>query len=76
LFGTGSRLGDLRRLIRQYGRNAETVFPTGPYANGENPNLPTPIPNYGTDVNLGLPTTGYTTTNPYFHGCLAGRGTA
>lgn len=29
LYGTGRRLGDLRRLIRNYGRGAETVFPTG-----------------------------------------------
>jgi len=31
LFLTGRRLGDLRRLIRNYGRNPESVFPTGPY---------------------------------------------
>jgi len=31
LYGTAHRLGDLRRLIRQYGRNAEAVFPTGAY---------------------------------------------
>ena len=29
MFGTGHRQGDLRRLIRQYGRQAEAVFPTG-----------------------------------------------
>lgn len=29
LFGTGHRQGDLRRLIRQYGRSPEAVFPTG-----------------------------------------------
>jgi len=32
LYLTGRRLGDMRRLIRNYGRSAETVFPTGPYA--------------------------------------------
>ena len=31
LFLTGHRLGDMRRLIRQYGRSAESVFPTGNY---------------------------------------------
>jgi hypothetical protein len=31
LFATGHRLGDLRRLIRQYGRDPEAVFPTGDY---------------------------------------------
>jgi len=43
LFGTGHRLGDLRRMIRQYGRGAETVFPTGTWHKGG------PI---GPDVNL------------------------
>jgi hypothetical protein len=31
LFGTAHRLGDLRRLVKQYQRGAETVFPTGTY---------------------------------------------
>lgn len=31
LFATGHRQGDLRRLIRQYGRDPEATFPTGPY---------------------------------------------
>ncbi len=31
LYGTSHRLGDLRRLVRQYARDAETVFPTGDY---------------------------------------------
>jgi hypothetical protein len=78
LFGTGTRLGDLRRLIRQYGRDQSTVFPTGPYANGNNPNLPTPLPNYGTDVNLTVPTPpgGVTITNPNYKGCLTSTKTA
>lgn len=46
LFGTGHRLGDLRRLIRQYGRGAETVFPTGTFPKGGS---------YGTDVTLPIP---------------------
>lgn len=29
LFGTGHRLGDMRRLVRQYGRDPETVYPVG-----------------------------------------------
>jgi hypothetical protein len=33
-FGRGQRLGDLRRLIRQYGRPETSVFPTGAYPNG------------------------------------------
>lgn len=42
LFATGHRLGDLRRLIRDYGRAPNTVFPvgnsvkTGPYGNDVN----------------------------------------
>lgn len=46
-YGTGHRLGDLRRLIRQYGRGAETVFPTGAYHKGGG--------RYGTRVNLPIP---------------------
>jgi hypothetical protein len=82
LFGTGTRLGDLRRLIRQYGRDPNAVFPVGPYANGNNPNLPAPIPNYGTDVDLTLPTpigldqNGSTITNPNYKGCLTSTKTA
>ncbi|MCC6318698.1 MAG: hypothetical protein IT361_13535 [Gemmatimonadaceae bacterium] len=40
---TAHRVGDLRRLIRQYSRGAETVFPSGAYFKGGT---------YGTDVNL------------------------
>jgi len=34
MFLTGRRLGDLRRLIRNYHRNPEHVFPSGPYPLG------------------------------------------
>jgi hypothetical protein len=46
LFGTAHRLGDLRRLVRQYGRDPESVFPTGNYFKGDK---------YGPDVNLPVP---------------------
>ena len=46
LFGRGYRLGDMRRLIRQYGRTADTVFPVGTWHKGGN---------YGTDVNFPVP---------------------
>ena len=46
LYLTSHRLGDMRRLIRQYSRAAESVFPTGPYFKGGN---------YGTDVNTPVP---------------------
>jgi hypothetical protein len=53
-FSRGQRLGDMRRLIRQYGRTAATVFPTGThYRGGE----------YGTDVNIPLTTEELTNTN-------------
>ena len=49
LFLTAHRLGDMRRLIRQYSRGAETVFPTGSYfSNGR-----TTI--YGTDTSFPIP---------------------
>ena len=33
-FGRGQRLGDLRRLIREYNRTAAQVFPTGQHYKG------------------------------------------
>jgi hypothetical protein len=45
MFLTGHRLGDMRRLIRQYGRGAETVFPTGNYQGAAGGVI-------GTDVNF------------------------
>ncbi len=64
LFATGHRLGDMRRLIRQYGRDAETVFPTGDYYKGGL--------TYGVDVNLPLPRreTNNPNVNPDGDGCL------
>jgi hypothetical protein len=46
LFGTGHRLGDLRRLVRQYGRPVTSVYPSGAYVKGGD---------YGTDVNFPIP---------------------
>ena len=34
LWLTGHRLGDLRRLVRQYSRPADVVYPVGPYPGG------------------------------------------
>lgn len=59
LYGTGHRLGDLRRLVRQYGRNQASVFPTGAYFKGGS---------YGTDVNLPIPQEEQ--NNPNFDQCL------
>ena len=63
LWFTAHRLGDLRRLIRQYGRNAEAVFPTGPFLHSGSVSG-----SYGTDVNIILPN--QEKNNPNFTGCL------
>jgi hypothetical protein len=44
-FSRGQRLGDLRRLVRQYGRSAGSVFPEGAHYKGST---------YGADVNFPL----------------------
>jgi hypothetical protein len=46
LFLSSHRLGDLRRLVSQYGRAVNTVFPNGPYFKGGT---------YGSDVNAPVP---------------------
>jgi hypothetical protein len=60
LFATSHRLGDMRRLVRQYGRDAESVFPTGNY---HKDGL-----KFGTDVNFLVPAP--ERNNPKFTGCL------
>jgi starch-binding outer membrane protein, SusD/RagB family len=57
-YSRGQRLGDLRRLIRQYGRTQDNVFPTGTFFKGGN---------YGTDVNF--PVHVDEQNNPEFKGC-------
>lgn len=59
LFATGHRLGDLRRLIRQYNRTEDGVFPTGLHFKGGL---------YGDDVNLPVPFS--ERNNPNFTGCI------
>ena len=58
-FGRGQRLGDLRRLIRQYGRTQDNVFPSGVYFKGGV---------YGSDVNFPVPDG--EKINPAFTGCI------
>ena len=53
------RLGDLRRLIRQYDRAENTVFPSGEYHKGGE---------YGSDVNF--PVSSDERNNPKFTGCI------
>ena len=57
-FSRGQRLGDMRRLIKQYGRTEATVFPQGVHYKGGS---------YGKDVNL--PVVQAETNNPEFKGC-------
>lgn len=45
-FSRGFRVGDMRRLVRQYGRAANAVFPTGDWHKGGQ---------YGEDVTIPLP---------------------
>ncbi|MDQ3606552.1 MAG: hypothetical protein M3418_10280 [Gemmatimonadota bacterium] len=67
LYATANRLSDLRRLVRQYGRNTEAVFPTGVYFR---PGLDGPRQDgvYGTDVNF--PITFDEQNNPQFQQCI------
>ena len=58
-FGRGQRMSDLRRLIRQYGRTQDNVFPSGVYFKGGT---------YGTDVNFPVPDAEL--LNPNFTGCI------
>lgn len=58
-FGRGQRLPDLRRLVRQYGRTDDQVFPTGNYFKGGK---------YGTDENFPVPSSEQ--VNPLFTSCL------
>ena len=58
-FARGQRLGDLRRLVRQYGRAPTSVFPEGIHFKAGN---------FGSDVNLPVVTDEQ--NNPNFTGCL------
>jgi hypothetical protein len=57
-FGRGQRLGDMRRLIKQYGRTEANTFPQGVHYKGGS---------YGKDVNLPVVTD--ERNNPNFKGC-------
>lgn len=59
MYLTSHRLGDMRRLVRQYNRGTETVFPTGTFFKGGS---------YGPDVNMPVPKV--EENNPNFHGCI------
>jgi hypothetical protein len=59
MWGTSHRLGDMRRLVRQYSRSQSTVFPVGDYHKGGE---------YGSDVNF--PVSSDERNNPNFTGCI------
>ena len=58
-FSRGQRLGDMRRLVRQYGRAVTDVFPVGIHYKGGD---------YGADVNFPIVTD--ERNNPLFKGCI------
>ncbi|HLA91893.1 MAG TPA: hypothetical protein VJL28_15810 [Gemmatimonadaceae bacterium] len=62
-FGRGQRVSDLRRLMRQYGRAEDQVWPTGVYSFGG-----TSAGTYGDDVNFPVPDGEL--INPEFKGCM------
>lgn len=57
MFATGHRLGDLRRLMRQYGRAENAVYPNGTYFKGS-------PATYGNNTELPMPFS--ETNNPNF----------
>lgn len=60
LWLTGHRLGDMRRLVRQYGRSASDVYPTGEYFKAQ-------YGTYGDQVVFPIPFE--ETNNPNFETC-------
>jgi hypothetical protein len=60
-FGRGERFSDLRRLTRQYGRGAETVWPTGAFQ-------PLKGGSFGTNTQFPVPDS--ERANPNFAGCI------
>jgi hypothetical protein len=59
MFSTGHRLGDMRRLLRQYGRTEAQVYPNGAYIKGGT---------YGDATMMPVPFDEQ--NNPKFNGCL------
>jgi hypothetical protein len=63
LFMTAHREGDLRRLVRAYGRAQDAVYPTGPYSGPSTTGL------YGSYIDKPIPPA--ERRNPNFTGCLS-----
>ncbi len=65
LYLDGHRQGDLRRMVRQYDRDPDSVYPSGFYGPmGQVLNV-----RYGGDVTAPVPK-GESSLNPFYHGCL------
>jgi hypothetical protein len=62
-FQRGYRMDDLRRLVRQYGRSQDKVFPSGSFTSSA-----APLGQYGAQVAFPVPD--YEKVNPNFHGCM------
>jgi len=64
LYLTGSREGDLRRLIHTYHRSKSSIYPSGRYPG---------VGNYGDNADAPVPSVGPNSEspNPYFKGCLS-----
>ena len=58
---SGQRLSDMRRLVRQYGRDPSSVFPRGTYHKGGT---------YGSEVTMPMPAE-ERVYNPMFTGCIS-----
>lgn len=61
LFLTGRRQADLRRLVQQYGREANRVYPSGLWGRSQ-------FSYYGSRISLLVPEA-ERTNNPLYHGC-------
>jgi starch-binding outer membrane protein, SusD/RagB family len=76
LYLTGQRLADLRRLVRQYGRASETVYPTGVWGRPAYAGIAVPDADlvfraqgtYGPDLNFPIPDDEL--NNPNFQDCI------
>jgi hypothetical protein len=62
-FQRGYRMDDLRRLVRQYGRTQDRVFPSGGFTSSA-----APLGQYGSQVAFPVPD--YERVNPNFKGCI------
>lgn len=69
LFGTGNRMSDLRRLVRQYGLSESDVFPSGAYVRERMDGSLSPSGTYGSDVSWPVPFD--ERNNPNFDGCIS-----